>query len=146
MQTTFPQTFSPTTGTLPWENSWKRGTDAKPKGLRVSYQGTKGGNIRFNMGIDPGEKVSKHESTETGKKEIYFGLNPINNAREFCGCCSSPRLLKGPPTATDRQAALVTHSTALGWKEQGWRAGHHEQEGEGSTSCTPAPPKASPPL
>lgn len=108
----------------------------RPKGLRVSYQGTKGGNIRFNMGIDLGEKVSKKESTETGKKEIYFGLNLINNARYFCGCCSSPRLLKGPPTATDRQAALVTHSTALGWKGQGWRAGHHEQEGVGSTSCT----------
>lgn len=116
----------------------------RPKGLRVSYQGTKGGNIRFNvnMGIDLGGKVSKKESIETGKKEIYFGFNPINNAREFCGCCSSPQLLKGPPTATDRQAALVTHSTANGWKGQGWRAGHHEQEGGGSTSCTSAPPKA----
>lgn len=118
----------------------------RPKGLRVSYQGTKGGNIRFNMGIDLGKKVSKKESTETGKKEIYFGLNPINNAREFCGCCSSPRLLKGPPTASDRQTALVTHSTALGWKARGWRAGHHQQEGGESTSCTSAPPKASPPL
>lgn len=85
MQSTFPQTFSPTTGTLPWENSWKRGTDAKTKGLRVSYQGTKGGNMRFNMGIDLEAKISKQESTETGKKEIYFGLNPVNNAREFCG-------------------------------------------------------------
>lgn len=48
-------------------------------------------------------------------------------------------MLKGPPTATDRQTALVIHSTALG--VEGTRvkvkAGHPELEGEASSILPP---------
>lgn len=46
----------------------------RPKGLKVSYQGTKGGNIRFNMGIDLEEKARKRAQRQAKRK---FTLDSI---------------------------------------------------------------------
>lgn len=46
--------------------------DAKPKGLRVSFEETKGGNVSFNMGIDLGEKASKQQSRDRRKGNLLW--------------------------------------------------------------------------
>lgn len=84
---------------------------------------------------------------ETGKKEIYFGPNPTNLTQERpLWTCSSPRPLKGPPTATNRQAALCHPQHGL-WGGRDVDEG----ESEGRSPCARGrreqfPPKASPPL
>lgn len=47
----------------------------RPKGLRVSHQGTKGGNRRFNVGIDPGEKSQQERAQRQAKRK--FTLDSI---------------------------------------------------------------------
>lgn len=73
------------------------------------------------MGIDPGEKVSNRAERQAKRKFTLDLIVQTSHKRQLGGHCSSPRPLKGPPTARDGQTALVSHSS--------W-GGRAEDEGE----------------
>ena len=89
-----------------------------------------------------GRKPASNRAERQAKRKFTLDLIlQMQHKRALCGHCSSPRPLKGPPTATDKEAALVIHSMALGVEGTRMKvrvkAGHPAPEGEESSILKP---------